>query len=62
VTSDVADRPAVSTGVQAIARLIAVVQFIVVGIAILLALPTAASRRAARRTPRVVGPHWREGR
>jgi GT2 family glycosyltransferase len=62
VTADVADRPGVSTAVHAIARLIAVVQLIVVGIAILLALPTATSRRAARRTPRVVGPHWREGR
>ena len=62
VTSDVADRPGVPTAVHAIARLIAVVQLIVVGIAILLALPTATSRRAARRTPRVVGPHWREGR
>ncbi len=43
-------------------RLIAILQFGVVAIALLLALPTAASRRAARRTPRVVGPHWREGR
>ena len=41
---------------------IAIGQLAVLAIALLLALPTAASRRAARRTPRVVGPHWREGR
>ncbi|GAA1946190.1 glycosyltransferase [Microbacterium deminutum] len=62
VTTAVAARPEAGTGIQTIARLIAVVQLVVVGIALLLALPTAASRRAARRTPRVVGPYWREGR
>ncbi|SIT88858.1 glycosyltransferase [Microbacterium sp. RU33B] len=41
---------------------IAAMQFGVVAIALLLAIPTSASRRAARRTPRVVGPHWQEGR
>lgn len=62
VTADVAPRPAADADVQTIARLIAVLQLVVVGIALLLALPTAASRRASRRTPRVVGPYWREGR
>jgi hypothetical protein len=62
VTTDVKDRPAAPADVYAIARLIAIVQWAVLGIALLLAIPTAASRRAARRTPRVVGPHWREGR
>lgn len=41
---------------------IAAAQIAVVAIALLLAVPTSASRRAARRTPRVVGPHWQEGR
>ena len=62
VTSDIADRAGASADVTSLARLIATLQFVFVGIALLLALPTAASRRAARRTPRVVGPHWREGR
>ncbi|GAA1985107.1 glycosyltransferase family 2 protein [Microbacterium pumilum] len=62
VTTDVSDRPAVAADVANIARSIALADVLVVGIALLLALPTSASRRAARRTPRIVGPHWREGR
>jgi len=62
VTADVAPRPVPTASVFATARLIAAAQLAVVVIALLLALPTAASRRAARRTPRVVGPYWREGR
>lgn len=62
VTSDVASRPAAPDGTLALARLLAGVQLAVLLIALLLALPTVQSRRAARRTPRVVGPHWREGR
>lgn len=62
VTSEVAGRPGVAASVHATAALIAAVQLAVVGAALLLALPTAASRREARQTPRVVGPHWQEGR
>ena len=62
VTTDVADRPGVAASVHATAALVATVQLAVLGAALLLALPTAASRREARQTPRVVGPHWQEGR
>ncbi len=62
VTTEVADRPGVAASVHATAALIATVQFAVLAAALLLALPTAASRREARQTPRVVGPHWQEGR
>ncbi|KQZ82088.1 glycosyl transferase [Microbacterium sp. Root166] len=62
VTTDVSERPQPSSSVRTTAGLIAAVQLAVVAAALLLALPTAASRREARRTPRVVGPHWEEGR
>lgn len=62
VIGEVAPRPQEAASVVGIARLIAIGQLIVLGIALLLAVPTAASRREARRTPRVVGPHWQEGR
>lgn len=62
VIGDVAPRPQEAASVVGIARLIAIGQLIVLGIALLLAVPTTASRREARRTPRVVGPHWQEGR
>ncbi|QKJ20006.1 glycosyltransferase [Microbacterium hominis] len=57
-----APRPAASAEVERTAQVIALTQLIVVGVALLLAIPTAAARRAARRSPRVVGPHWEEGR
>ncbi|WP_137844312.1 glycosyltransferase [Microbacterium sp. 2FI] len=62
VTTEVAPRPTESDAVEGLAALIAAVQLVAVAAALLLSLPTAASRREARRTPRVVGPHWREGR
>lgn len=62
VTTEVAERPRVAASVHATAALISAVQLAVIGAALLLALPTAASRREARQTPRVVGPHWQEGR
>ncbi|WP_127472807.1 glycosyltransferase [Microbacterium sulfonylureivorans] len=62
VTTEVAARPGVPASVPATAGLIAAAQFAVLAAALLLAVPTAASRREARRTPRVVGPHWQEGR
>ncbi|SFR99263.1 Glycosyltransferase, GT2 family [Microbacterium sp. cf046] len=62
VTQPVDPRAQAPASVHDLARLIALVQLLAVAIAILLAIPTAASRREARRSPRVVGPHWREGR
>ena len=62
VTQPVAPRAAVPASVHDVARLIALAQLAAVGVALLLAVPTAASRREARRSPRVVGPHWQEGR
>ncbi|MBA8816640.1 GT2 family glycosyltransferase [Microbacterium halimionae] len=62
VTDDVAPRAEASVFVRETGRLIAIVQLIVFGAAVLLAVPTSASRRAARRTPRIVGPHAQEVR
>ena len=62
VTTEVSARPAVEASVHATAAIVATVQLVVMASALLLALPTAASRREARRTPRVVGPYWQEGR
>lgn len=62
VIDEVSPRPAEPASAAVLGRLIAAGQLIIVAVALLLALPTRASRREARRTPRVVGPHWREGR
>lgn len=62
VTPELAQRPAVAASVHATAGLIAAAQVAVLAAALLLALPTSASRRESRQTPRVVGPHWQEGR
>ncbi|KAA9152276.1 glycosyltransferase [Microbacterium lushaniae] len=62
VTGDVEPRPDASAAVHDTARLLAVLQIAVVVIGLLLAVPTAASRRIARRTPRIVGPAPREAR
>lgn len=62
VTDPVTMRAGDTASVAAIARAIAAAQLAAVGVALLLAVPTAASRRQARRLPRVVGPYWREGR
>ncbi|MGN6219794.1 MAG: glycosyltransferase [Microbacterium sp.] len=62
VVDDVAARPAETASETMTARWTALAQLAVFGIALLLAVPTAATRRAARRTPRIVGPHWQEGR
>ncbi|MDY0909017.1 glycosyltransferase [Microbacterium sp. CFBP9034] len=62
ITTEVASRPAVPGSVHATAAVIAALQFATLGAALLLALPTTTSRREARRIPRVVGPHWQEGR
>lgn len=62
VTTEPSPRPEAAPAAVAASRIIATLQLIVVGAAVLLALPTAASRRAARYTSRVVGPYWEEGR
>lgn len=62
VVEGVAERPGEGASVVATARWIAFLQLAVIAVAVLLAVPTRASLRAARRTPRVVGPHWQEGR
>ncbi|GAA1668661.1 hypothetical protein GCM10009807_10970 [Microbacterium lacus] len=62
VTQDVQPRASASASVHDLSRTIGLVQLGAVLVALLLAIPTAASRREARRAPRVVGPHWREGR
>lgn len=62
VTQDVQPRQAATASVHDLARTIALVQLGAVLVALLLAIPTAASRREARRSPRVVGPYWQEGR
>ncbi|MBB2976323.1 GT2 family glycosyltransferase [Microbacterium endophyticum] len=62
VTDDVAPRAEASIFVRETGRLIAIVQLLIFGAAVLLAVPTSASRRAARRTSRIVGPHAQEVR
>lgn len=62
VTAEVAPRPVAPESARATSAFLTTLQLTAVGAALLLALPTAASRREARRTPRVVGPHWQEGR
>ncbi|MCK6066799.1 MULTISPECIES: glycosyltransferase [Microbacterium] len=62
VTGDVEPRPDASAAVHDTARVLALLQIAVVVIGLLLAVPTAASRRIARRTPRIVGPAPREAR
>lgn len=62
VTLPVADRATDSTSARDLARALALAQLAVIAVALLLAVPTRASRRTARRSPRVVGPHWQEGR
>ena len=61
VIEPVAQRPDAPASVLDLARAIAIAQLLAVGVALLLAVPTAASRREARRTSRVVGPYWQEG-
>jgi len=62
VVDEIAPRPEEAASVSVLGRWIAFGQLAIFGIALLLAVPTAASIREARRTPRVVGPHWQEGR
>ncbi|KJL35615.1 MAG: glycosyl transferase [Microbacterium sp.] len=60
VRAGVVPRADAAASVTATATLVGVGQLAIVVIALLLSLPTAASRRLARQTPRVVGPRARE--
>lgn len=62
VVDEVAPRPQPAASVDRLGGAITALTLAVVAISVLLAAPTAASRRDARRSPRVVGPHWEEGR
>lgn len=62
VVDQIAPRPEEAASASVVGRWIAFGQLAIFGIALLLAVPTAASIREARRTPRVVGPYWQEGR
>ncbi|WP_248241198.1 glycosyltransferase family 2 protein [Microbacterium kunmingense] len=55
VTGDVAERPGLPASAADLSRLILWANLAVLAVALLLAVPTRASRRAARRTPRIVG-------
>lgn len=56
VTSDVQPRAGLDAHQTRVQQLVAVGSLAVLLVALLLAVPTAASRRVARRTPRTVGP------
>ncbi len=60
VTGEVAPRPAPPPATAGWATLIALVQAAVMVAALLLAVPTGATRRQARRVSRIVGPRPRE--
>ncbi len=60
VDAAVADRPSPSGAAHRLAVALAAVQLVVIAVALLLSVPTAASRRQARRMPRTVGPRARE--
>lgn len=53
--ADAADRAALTAGQQATARLVVTLQIVLALAALLLSIPTRASRRAARATSRIVG-------
>ena len=57
VNTAITPRPALDDHRLGLQRLVAVGSLGVVLVALLLAVPTAASRRVARRTPRIVGPN-----
>ncbi|HWI30321.1 MAG TPA: glycosyltransferase [Microbacterium sp.] len=60
VAGDVTVPPGRTSAQEQIWRIVTATQLAVLAIALLLAVPTAASRRAARNAPRVVGPTSRE--
>lgn len=60
VSADVTARPGADASDQRLAVAISLIQLVVFAVALLLSLPTAASRRQARRMPRTVGPRARE--
>jgi GT2 family glycosyltransferase len=60
VAAEVGDREGVSAATQHLANIVILLQLVVVAVALLLSVPTAASRRQARRMSRIVGPRPRE--
>ncbi|KRA22254.1 glycosyl transferase [Microbacterium sp. Root61] len=62
VTQPIEPRAQAEASVRDLARWIAIAQLAVIAAALLLAVPTRASRREARRASRIVGPYWQEGR
>ncbi|GAA1841658.1 glycosyltransferase [Microbacterium koreense] len=62
INGEVSARAAAAPSAQHMSGLISAAQIGVTLIALLLAVPTSTSRLEARRIPRVVGPHWEEGR
>ncbi|GAA5039131.1 glycosyltransferase [Microbacterium fluvii] len=62
VAGDLGERAAVSEEVSSVTGIVALGQLLAVAAALLLSVPTGASRRAARRSPRIVGPQWQEER
>ncbi|HWI32495.1 MAG TPA: hypothetical protein VNT50_13505, partial [Microbacterium sp.] len=60
VGGDVAVPSGRTSAQEQIWRVVTATQIAVLAIALLLAVPTAASRRAARNAPRIVGPTSRE--
>ena len=60
VSLPVADRAGLASDQRATQRAVVALQLGVIGVALLLALPTRASRAAARRKSRIVGAHARE--
>ena len=60
VAGEVAPRASLTAEQGSCSQAITVSQLAVLALALLLAVPTAASRRAARNSPRIVGPTSRE--
>ena len=60
IGGDVAPRGELTPEQERLSRTVTASQLAVLAVAVLLAVPTAASRRAARNSPRIVGPTSRE--
>ena len=60
VAGEVAPRVELTSEQERLSRTVTAAQLAVLAVALLLAVPTAASRRAARNAPRIVGPTSRE--
>lgn len=60
VAAEVSERATVPAAMQSLGHLVVIVQLVIIAMALLLSVPTAMSRRQARRTSRIVGPRPRE--